>query len=796
MKVKKVKDPPGLDSGERSFIKKWRLGLAVVSNNALDQPRPLTINNLNRNQCEQAIMSSPRPRRLDIQWKAGRPLGLMVFSIKNLFSFERIFGEAIKAAALHGLNAAFRDVHRQYLAEAELVFTENLEDGGLVIIFQREDLDINTLADLTMTFRLFLRNALNVEMVKVIGQKLDLKAGFSRFIPREGVDPEHIVFQALCDAYDVAEGSLNPDKLRLMGEFRRILEGPGPRAVYMPIVDLKTGGVLGWEALSRGPENSRFHSPSVLFDFAEEAGALFALERVCREAAIKNLGGLDQGQKLFLNIHPQTVGDPNFTAGETRRLLARHGLKPENIVFEITERHPIRDFTLFFRTLEHYRSQGYQAAIDDVGAGYAGLWALGQIRPEYIKIDMSLIRGVDANPINRALVETLVSFADKIGGNIIAEGIETETELSSLMDMGVHYGQGFYLARPDNPKPLPINIQIRTRPRPREEAGRLALPIGELAEPALQLAPNVKISEVQHLFESVPPSPISGAVIVDGANKPIGLVMNHELNRQLGTLYGVALYYERPIVKLMDPSPLIMEEGVPVEIAAEKAMERERYKVYDHILVTRDGALVGVVSVQKMLDRLARVQVEMAKGANPLTGLPGNVAIEREIESRAQSPRATSLIYADLDHFKVYNDLYGFDAGDKMILLLSRIMAWAARRHGGPNGYVGHIGGDDFVIITHPEQAENICRGIIRCFKRLVLGFYAAGDRERGFIEGKNRSGEPDRFPLTSVSLAIIDCHGALNIHTISQRAAEMKKYAKSIEGNVFVRDRRKPVEE
>ena len=768
--------------------------MTVVGNNALEQLRPRDISNFESDRLEQKI-ASPLLKRLEKQWKTGSPLGLMVFSIKKYSTLERIFGEPVKAVALHTLNAALKECCRQYVPESDVAFSDIMDDGCLAVIFRRENFDLKTLADMTMTFRLFLRSALNVEMVKLIGQKLELKAGFSRFTPCENVDPASTLFQALCDADDVAEGSLNPNKLRLMGEFRRVLDEPGLKAVFMPIVDLRNGSVLGWEALSRGPEDSRFHSPSVLFDFAEEAGALFALERVCREAAINSLGGLEPGQKLFLNIHPQTVGDPKFTAGETKRLLDRCGLKPENIVFEITERHPIRDFTLFFRTLDHYRSQGYQAAIDDVGAGYSGLWTLGQIRPDFIKIDMSLIRGVDANPINRALVETLVSFADKIGSSIIAEGVETETELSSLMDMGVHYGQGYYLARPANPKPWPDNNLIRTRAKTHEKSGRLAMPIGELAEPALQLSPDVKISEVQHLFESVPPSPISGVVVVRG-KKPIGLVMNHELNRQLGTMYGVALYYDRPIVKLMDSSPLIVDENMPVEIVAETAMERERYKVYDHILVTREDELVGVVSVQKMLDRLARVQVEMAKGANPLTGLPGNVAIEREIESRAQSPRPSSLIYADLDHFKIYNDLYGFDAGDKMILLLSAIMAWAVRRHGGPNGYIGHVGGDDFVIITNPEYAERLCQGVIRCFKRLVPRLYSPEDRAQGYIEGKNRTGEPASFPLTSVSLAIIDCHSNMTIHAISQKAAEMKKYAKSIEGNVFVRDRRKPIEE
>jgi diguanylate cyclase (GGDEF)-like protein len=723
-------------------------------------------------------------------------MGLLLFSIHNFVAFERAYGAELSRHVLHLMEVSIKETCDRLLDQCELVYTERLADNSLITIFRNGDLNLKNLADLAMTFRLSLRRSVNEELVKLTGQKLEIRTGYAKMRPQEGVEASHTLFQALCDAQEVAVGTFNISKLRLMDEFRQIVERPRLTAVYMPIVDLRSSRVLGWEALARGPVESRFHSPTVLFGFAEEVGALFSLEKVCREQAILGVGPLEPDQKLFLNIHPHTVGDPNFTAGETLRLLESHGLHPGNVVFEITERHPISDFTLFFRTLEHYRSQGYQMAIDDVGAGYSGLWTLGQVRPDFIKVDMSLVRGVDTNPVNRALVETLVGFADKMGSSVIAEGIETETELSSLMDMGVHYGQGYFLARPDRPKPYPTcSLPLRPNGRRGQDliVGKCSVPIGELAEPAITLAPEAKTSEVQALLAGAPPSPIAGVVIVKD-NRPLGVVMSHDLNRQLGTLYGVALYYERPIIKLMDSNPLIFEENIPVEVVAEKAMGRDKYKVYDHILVTRNGELVGVVSVQKMLDSLARAHVEMAKGANPLTGLPGNVAIEKEIEDRAHLQKTTSLIYADLDNFKVYNDKYGFEAGDRMILFCAKVLTWSARRHGGREAYVGHVGGDDFVIMTDPDLAERVCRAVVRVFKRLVPSMYEPEDSRRGFINGKSRGGEYRNFPLTSVSLAIVDCQGSFDMMQIGQRAADMKKYAKNQLGNVYVRDRRSPV--
>jgi GGDEF domain-containing protein len=153
-----------------------------------------------------------------------------------------------------------------------------------------------------------------------------------------------------------------------------------------------------------------------------------------------------------------------------------------------------------------------------------------------------------------------------------------------------------------------------------------------------------------------------------------------------------------------------------------------------------------------------------------------------------------SFVYIDLDNFKVYNDLYGFEAGDQMILLLSRILVWAVRRHAGPEGFVGHVGGDDFVAIAPAAAAERVCLAVTRVFKRLVPGLYGPEDRARGWVEGKGRDGRSGRQSLVSVSLGIVDCRGGCDLKQIGRRAAEVKRYAKTRPGNVYVRDRRSPL--
>lgn len=148
-----------------------------------------------------------------------------------------------------------------------------------------------------------------------------------------------------------------------------------------------------------GPAESDFRMPDALFQFAEEYNSVWTLERACRQAAVNGAQGLLPDQKLFLNVNPRSINDPHFIHGQTMALIKRAGLRPINVVFEITERHAIPDFKTFRRVLEHYRNQGYLVAVDDLGAGYSSLQSIAQLQPDFIKLDMSLVRGIHLSPI-------------------------------------------------------------------------------------------------------------------------------------------------------------------------------------------------------------------------------------------------------------------------------------------------------------------------------------------------------------------------------------------------------------
>lgn len=660
---------------------------------------------------------------------------------------------------------------------------------GVVVFLVPQD---NNPADIAYEYKIQAQNGMESIMLRHTGLGIDLSMGFASAVFTEHCDYNQVINGAINEARRMERRPLDMKALSIADRFDTILVQGWVYTHYQPILDFRTNTILGWEALARGPEGSSFRSPLMLFETAEQLGRLFGLEKLCREMAIKGVGDLGDGQKLFLNIHPKTMADPEFSPGQTIELMTQAGLAPENIVFEITERHSVQDFDLFYRTLDHYRNQGFQIAVDDAGAGYAGLSLIAELQPDFIKLDKSLINDIHKDPVKRALVETTVTFADKIGSRIIAEGIETREQAICLKDIGVHCGQGYFLARPASPKPS-VSSECHELKSVGEITSSITCspPVGDIAEAPHSVETDCLVSQAHDFFQK---NNSFTNIVVTKNNVPKGLVMEYQLNRQLSSQYGIALYHKRSVETVMDKHPLIVDYDTPVEQAARDAMKRETIKAYDDIIVTKKGLLYGVVTVQSLLNVLAKIQVEMAKGTNPLTGLPGNVAIEQEVENRINQNRPFSIIYGDLDHFKVYNDTYGFKNGDRIIKLAADIMSWATRKHSPNDARLCHIGGDDFVLITPPDTVQNICKSITRCFGRLVNNCYCTEDRQRGWIKAKGRDGKEREYPLVTISLGVIEVFGQCSLMEIGERAAHIKKYAKSIPGNSVAIDRRSAI--
>lgn len=566
-------------------------------------------------------------------------------------------------------------------------------------------------------------------------------------------------------------------------EFQRILQEQDLTSVYQPIVSLFDASIYGFEALTRGPVNSVFHSPLNLFCYAEEKGDLYHLEMIAREKAIQNFAS-NKNQMLFLNISSHVICDPQFVPGKTLAMLQRYGFSPNNIVFEITERSSFSDFSAAKKVLEHYRKQGYKIAIDDAGAGYSSLQAIAELSPEYIKIDRSLIQDIHKDKMKECIVETFVAFAQKMNIFLVAEGIEQPDELMKLTRMGVHYGQGFFLGKPMgvsqtiNEKAVELIRQQKLRGTP----GAVSWVIGDLAYPIEKFDKSALISEVASYFNQNETA--TGTVIVDN-DVPVGLVMRERLFQQLAGQYGYSLYWKRPIVQLMDKEPLIVDEMLSVEQVSQMATAREKNKLYDLVVIKKEGKLTGVTSVQSILECITSVRVESARVANPLTGLPGNIQIHREINKRALSAKYFSVVYVDLDFFKWFNDRFGFQRGDHLIQFTADILQQSVAACGTPHDFVGHIGGDDFIAVTETDNPRQLCQEIIRRFDQGV-SLLLEGETVEYILDREGNKVDSKGITI-SLSLIICECDCPVSFENISHTAVNLKKQAKAQRGSVYV---------
>jgi EAL domain-containing protein (putative c-di-GMP-specific phosphodiesterase class I) len=260
------------------------------------------------------------------------------------------------------------------------------------------------------------------------------------------IDPklrfERQVYRGIREAASNAHNLEQQERRQLLVDLRETLRTGAIYIDYHPIVDASTGRIFGYEALARGTLRA-LRRPEVMFEVAAQLGNIWELSRVCRRRAIEGMRELLQpGELLFLNVDPHDFDDPTFTPAD----LATS--EPERVVLEITERVAIKDYARFRDRLRSFRDHGFRFAVDDAGSGYAGLGSIANLEPDFIKLDLSLITGIDTNFIKQGLVESIVGFANEQGAKVIAEGVERAAEYEAVKKLGVHLVQGFFLHRP------------------------------------------------------------------------------------------------------------------------------------------------------------------------------------------------------------------------------------------------------------------------------------------------------------------------------------------------------------
>jgi diguanylate cyclase (GGDEF)-like protein len=572
---------------------------------------------------------------------------------------------------------------------------------------------------------------------------------------------------------------------RLTEKVRRI-GATDVRAAYQPIVNLLTGVTMAHEVLCRHcelPEDGF----GALIDKAHERGATWEVEAACREQSLASIARLPQPMRdgrYFLNVSPGTLRDPRFRDSFNPRVLAQYGLDLQNLVIEITEKESISDYENFEAAIQHYIARGFKVALDDFGSGHSGLTTLISAHPHYLKLDMEITRDVDKRPYKQMLVRSLVGLASNVNASLIAEGVETWAELETLMKLGIRYAQGFLFARPGFTPPDveagAIKRLLEISRRHQDRLSTLDESVGRLVTGCHIFKPRELTTEEAVRWFRERPSVDHGVITDQG--KPCALITREKLFQVTGWRYGYSLFERRAVDQVATADPLIVRNDMHVIALARLAMDRMREDLYDPILVVdATGEFLGTVTMKQLLQRSVELELQFAMDANPLTNLPGNRTIQGWLAETLEAPKY-SVVYGDLDHFKEYNDAYGFTMGDEVIRLAANVLKDHSERIC-PRARVGHVGGDDFLLVCKDFCDADALRAACEAFDARKLELFRNDDRERGHFEATDRTGATVRIPLTTISLAVIGSdklekapHPAL----LGQLAASLKKRVKA----------------
>lgn len=571
-----------------------------------------------------------------------------------------------------------------------------------------------------------------------------------------------------------------PSAADASGEIADIIEHARIQTIFQPILDPQGRGILGYEALSRGPSTSRLHSPLELFAAALRANCTVALEECCLGRAIQRFRTASLHGRLFLNISPFTLLAAQSLPTRLANLLAKLGLPANRCVLEITEQSLVDDYAAVRRALDALREIGCEIAVDDLGAGYSGLKTWSELRPDYVKIDRYFVSDIHADGVKAEILRSIVEMSRAIGSRVIAEGVETAEECTELLDIGVDFLQGYYFGRPQaEPK---VNDAAMAH-----LAGRGATVNAVCAEELIikvaPIEPDMRVQDVVAMFREHLDWD-SLAVVRDG--RPLGIVRRDDLFLFLTKPLHPEVYNRKPVTSVMESPPLLIDSRLRLEQVGRLVTRRSRPKVNDDFIITRDGRYAGIGKIIDVLRQITAQQIQAAKDSNPLTLLPGNVQINAHIERMLSQRRHFVVCHLDVDHFKPYNDQYGYARGDQFLLQLAQMIRSAIC---GRSDFLGHIGGDDFITVMRSHDWKTRVLELIANFSGAVPSLYADEHREASGIRAVDRDGMLRTYPLATLSVAAFEvtADGRPDTHAIADELRRVKALAKAQRGSSFL---------
>ncbi|NVN90117.1 MAG: EAL domain-containing protein [Desulfuromonadales bacterium] len=604
---------------------------------------------------------------------------------------------------------------------------------------------------------------------------------------------------------------------------------------YQPKFDSSGTDIVGMEALVRWNQSGTgLMMPDDFIPIAEQSGFIVKLgEWILAEACRQNKKWHDEGLcrlRVSVNISLRQLRENDFVE-RVCAILEQSGLLPEYLELELTESVIMSDPDDTILKLLCFKERGIALSVDDFGTGYSSLSYLKHLPIDILKIDRSFVADINKDQDDEAIISAIILLAHSLKLRVVAEGVETQHQLDFLRNLQCNEFQGYLFSRPlhaeqfetllkgvipaenvkcDSPATVeskaaqkllvhmvPLiteTAQIHPTATGNGTVNDVDTHIGNLLIPVEPVMPSAHLPKVLNRFQRndallILPVVDNGTVV--GMVNRLTFLEEHVIGRHG---YGYHINHSRKIRELMSPPEITIDAGTLIDEAALTIQSLKTGARIENICITRKGVYAGLLDVNRFIRAMTERNLTLAKGANPLSGLPGNESIQRVINENITSGRFFDIAYIDIDNFKPYNDFYGFQKGDTVIKTLAEIICNVADCHD-PEGncFCGHIGGDDFILITVPNASPALAEDIIREFESKRPHFHGDEDYTAGCYHSISRKGELETFPLLSISIGIVNTRiTPVNSYALlASLSTDVKKTAKKLPGSSVVVNRR-----
>ena len=562
---------------------------------------------------------------------------------------------------------------------------------------------------------------------------------------------------------------------------------------FQPIVQLSDGAIFAHEALIRTPQDCPWQNPDALFAAAREEGATIELELECLRLSLQAWAQHQAPGKLFVNLSARALiaamgkRDDGF-----QQMLFEHPLITQgNLVVELTEHERVDDFDVLALAVGKLRRKRITIALDDFGDGRSSLRLWAELKPEIVKIDKYFTLDLTTHPEKLQMLKALQQISQTLGSKLVVEGIETQDQLHLVRDLGIDMVQGWLHGRPQATPRHTSSYESLTVVQKKGIAvfaeRRRAVQTRASVWTLLHEAPCIpSISTNEELFNLFSQDDMLHAIAIVDEGRPLGLVGRDRFIDRYVKPFFREVHGRKSCLLMANLNPKLLEVNAELdELTRVLTSDDQRY-LTEGVIFTEGGRYRGLGTGQDLVKTVTEARIEAARHANPLTLLPGNIPITQHMQRLILAGCEFVACYADLNQFKPFNDVYGFCRGDEMIMIAAKVlMAYADPMR----DFLGHVGGDDFIVLFQSANWEARCQTVVEQFNRLAAELYDDEARQAGGVTSDDRYGVSHFHPMTTLSIGAVRVLGSptVTVEDVANASARAKHHAKAARAAVYL---------